>query len=250
MIKKFLKNNPIHRKIVPVFDILFLLRPTLFFPVWVMIVVGMAMAKMQFTEYPIWLVAFDVKVFILFIGFSFISASTFILNQIKDVDSDNVNKKLFIVGNKIKITKAELIMKISLGIGILSLIIVNFGILLIGLLLFLFWGVLYNLKPLEAKKKPIIGAVINAIAGFLLYFAGWVMAFSEEGIGFFSSINLDLFTSLSPYILCFIAVSLLTTIPDRKGDSDSGTAQPPVSHHPKTSHPGRRCPARQYRTRT
>jgi len=221
MIKKFLRDNPVHKNIVPIFDLFFLLRPPLFFPVWVMITVGMAMAKMQFTEHPIWIVEFDLKVLFMFIGFTFISSSAFILNQIKDIEGDKVNNKLFLVGNKIEVPKAELLMKILFVVGIISLIIAGFWISIIGLFLFLFWGILYNLQPVEGKRKPILGAVINAMAGFLLYLAGWTIVFTNENDGFFTKIGSDLFVTITPYILSFVSVSLLTTIPDRKGDSET-----------------------------
>ena len=45
MIKKFLKSHSIHKKIVPSLDFFMLLRPTLFFSVWVMICIGMYIAS-------------------------------------------------------------------------------------------------------------------------------------------------------------------------------------------------------------
>ena len=41
MIKNFLKSHPMHKKIAPLFDLLMISRPTLFFSVWVMICIGM-----------------------------------------------------------------------------------------------------------------------------------------------------------------------------------------------------------------
>ena len=88
MIKRFLKYHPIHKKLVSNLDIVFLLRPTLFFSIWVMVVMGMSSAQMNLITYPLWISAISLKTFFAFIGLSFICSSAFILNQIADVSVD------------------------------------------------------------------------------------------------------------------------------------------------------------------
>ena len=102
MLKKFLKSHPIHNKIVPSLDILMLFRPTLFFSVWVMTYIGMYISsilnnttKMNITEYNIYTI-------VLFAGISFVCAATFILNQISDIESDKINKKISYINPNFK----------------------------------------------------------------------------------------------------------------------------------------------------
>ncbi|MFQ6609539.1 MAG: UbiA family prenyltransferase, partial [Fidelibacterota bacterium] len=174
MIKKFIKQHPVHRKIVPIFDNLFLLRPTLFFPVWVMVTAGMTASIMNISRYQVWLHEIDIYTLALFIGITMTSGSTFIINQIMDVDGDALNNKLFLVGQFISVEKAKKIMYFTLIGGGILLIISGINNFIIGALVFLFWGYLYNIEPFHWKQKPILGMITNTIAGFLLYASGWV----------------------------------------------------------------------------
>ena len=94
MIKRFLKYHPVHKKFVPNLDIVFLLRPTFFFSVWVMVVIGMSSAQMYLVDYPLWITELSWRTFFAFLGLTFVCSSTFILNQIPDENNDGVNKIL------------------------------------------------------------------------------------------------------------------------------------------------------------
>ena len=85
MIKYFLKNHPIHKMIVPYLDIIFLIRPTLFFSVWVMVVIGMYSARVALFKRSVWLIEFSWETLFVFLGLTLTCASTFISNQIKDI---------------------------------------------------------------------------------------------------------------------------------------------------------------------
>ncbi|NQU68183.1 MAG: UbiA family prenyltransferase [Candidatus Marinimicrobia bacterium] len=228
MIKKFIKDHPLHKKIAPVFDALFLLRPTLFFPVWIMITAGMTASRMNISRYQVWLHDFDLSTLSLFIGITFISGGSFIINQIMDVDSDALNKKLFLVGKYIPVPAARKIMYLTLISGSIFLLISGIYNFLTGALLFLFWGYFYNIEPFHWKQKPILGMIANSAAGFLLYASGWLHVVASEGF----SLNEFAFGKMLiisiPYLLCYTAVSLLTTIPDIKGDEPTGSITFPV----------------------
>ena len=47
MIKNFLKNNPVHKKIVPYLDCFFLIMPTSFFVAWPLLCIGMYIPMFQ-----------------------------------------------------------------------------------------------------------------------------------------------------------------------------------------------------------
>ena len=109
MIKRFLKYHPVHKKLVPKLDIVFLLRPTLFFSVWVMVVIGMASAQMHLVGHPLWITELSWMTFLVFAGLTLVCSSAFILNQISDEESDVINKKLFLVGQYFSLEKINLV---------------------------------------------------------------------------------------------------------------------------------------------
>ncbi len=228
MIKKFFRDHPVHKKVASRFDTLFLLRPTLFFPVWLMLTVGMTAARMNISRYQVWIHDVDYITLALFIGITLISGATFIINQIMDRDSDELNKKLFIVGNSISVEKASKIQKLALALGIVLMIATGLWNFILGLLLYLFWGYLYNKEPFHFKLKPVLGMITNSIAGFILYASGWVYIYHRGGFSFSQFEWMDMVVISIPYLLCYTAVSLLTTIPDMKGDEPSGAITFPI----------------------
>ena len=68
MVKSFLQSHPVHKKIAPIFDRLFLVMPPLFFPIWVMVVIGMASAKINFNLDHLWITNISMEVLFVFIG--------------------------------------------------------------------------------------------------------------------------------------------------------------------------------------
>ena len=61
MVKNFFKNHPVHKKIIPYMDYIFLFKPTKFFLVWVLVCIGMYIAQVEVNIYPQWLSYFDYK---------------------------------------------------------------------------------------------------------------------------------------------------------------------------------------------
>ena len=211
MIKRFLKFHPIHKKIVKYFDALFILRPSLFFPVWIMIASGMISSSMQIERHRIWINEFNINTLLLFIGITIISGATFVINQMQDIESDEINGKLVLFKEKITKEGAVKVYKILFFMGLIILIPTGIVNIFLGILLFLFWGVLYNLQPFEYKQSPITGAIINLVAGLILFLIGWNVN---------ASINMNAFYLSIPYLLCFAAVSILTAVPDMPGDKE------------------------------
>ena len=180
MIKQFLKYHPVHKKLVPRLDIIFLLRPTLFFSVWVMVVVGMSSAQMHLISHPLWIAELSWQTFFAFVGLTFVCSSTFILNQISDVESDRINKKLFLVGQYFSPEQSQSIAKFLLTSGFIISIIANwFTTIILGGIYFV-WGIIYNQKPFIWKKKPILGWFANSIVGVLLFMIGWYLVMANQ----------------------------------------------------------------------
>ena len=222
MIKRFLKYHPVHKKFVPNLDIVFLLRPTFFFSVWVMVVIGMSSAQMYLVDYPLWITELSWRTFLAFLGLTFVCSSTFILNQIPDENNDGVNKKLFIIGKNISSEKSQSIANFLLFSGLVISLVANwFTAILVGCI-YLIWGIIYNQKPLNWKKKPILGWLANSIVGGLLFAVGWFLVMNDQLNYGIISLDISLFKYMLPYLLCFSSIALLTTLVDRNGDTDSG----------------------------
>ena len=225
MIKEFFKSHPIHKQIVIKFDTLFLLRPTLFFPVWIMLCAGMAVGTMTVDRYLIWRTDLDYKVFFVFLGITLISGAAFIINQIYDREGDQINRKLFLIGDHISPEIAEFRYKLIAGVGFFFLLMAGLKPLIYGVALFVFWGIFYNFKPFQFKQKAVLGMLINTIAGLTIFLTGWCIVDSDN----FAFSRFIFFVKYSfPYLLCFTAVSLLTTLPDMKGDRKTGSKTFPI----------------------
>lgn len=97
LLKKFIKTNNINKKITKLLDYFMLFRPTLFFSVWVMVCIGMYISSKINGNVQINILTYDTTTFALYIGISLVCGSCFILNQISDVQSDKINKKIFLL---------------------------------------------------------------------------------------------------------------------------------------------------------
>ena len=221
MIKNFLKNHKIHTKIVPFFDLFFLFRPIGFFVVWVMLCIGMYLASFFpssfFRENELFITNINFQTVLLFLGMSLLSSAICIINQIADKKSDGINKKLFLLNSKFSIEFAAKTKNILLVISFFIFLFLNWTILFVAFLIFIFSGYLYNQKPYELKKKPFLGLLCNIILGFLLSYVGFIHL-----VPFNFDFSLKFATLLLPYLISFSAVCILSDIPDIKGDKEDG----------------------------
>ena len=215
MLKKFLKSHPIHKKIVPSLDILMLFRPTLFFSVWVMTCIGMYISsilnnttKMNITEYNIYTI-------VLFAGISFVCAATFILNQISDIESDKINKKIFLLNGIIKPEKALTISKTVNILGFLMVLIIDWMVVIPLLSIFIIWGILYNHKKFNWKANPWLGLFANIICGYFLMLCG--MIYNRYDLEFYILL-ISSVKYIIPFIFAYSSIVLLANIPDKDGD--------------------------------
>ena len=220
MIKKFFKSHPIHKKIVPLFDSLMIIRPTLFFSVWVMVCIGMYIGmilKVGFGNIPMNVVEFSYRAFTIFFGISLVCASTFILNQLSDIDGDKINKKLLIVGNVLSEEKALTISKITAIIGFISIFFVSWIVGFPMLLLYLLWGRLYNHEKYNWKSNPWLGLLCNVSCGYFLILSG-ILYVNDSIVFLFSVISSSLIYTI-PFLFAYFSVVLLANIPDFEGDN-------------------------------
>lgn len=228
----------VHRLITKFVDCFFLLRFPLLAPVWTIFILGWICANVTLQPGGAFLgPSTDINRFQLWLvltGFSLIVASIYVVNQIVDVESDRINKKLFLLPNGIISIRSAWLLAIACAAG-------GFGIALqfnhTILLLFvasLLLGIAYNLPPLSLKNHAVGGVIANALGhGALTFLVGWYTA--HYPFGFTSDITISgLIASIAP-ALANGAVFLATTIPDAEGDNLTGKKTFCVQYGPRTT---------------
>jgi len=191
-------------------DYLFFLRPMLHLPVWTIAILGFFQISHSYSS----------RLGLLLLTSSAAASWAYILNQLSDIESDRLNRKLFFLPDNIIsplaariLAAAMFLLTMAGGFSLGSNIAVLF---MIGLLL----GCAYSIKPLSWKARPMAGFLTNAVAhGVLPFAAGYIAAGGEPLTGFLRSI---------PYFLAVGGVFIGTTIPDYDGDRISGKITPAV----------------------
>ena len=193
-------------------DYFFILRPTLFFPIWIMTLAGYSRFYV-FNGDKRWLsFTVDWMTVLNFLLITFISGGVFILNQLRDIETDKDNKKLFLISESfVQERQAKTIAFVIIFISLIIFFAENVHLFIINFVYVLFCGYLYNYRPFCWKDHPILGVFINVSGGLFLFLSGWIFA----GHGQWQA-----FVYVIPYLCAWGAVMLLTTIPDVKGDTN------------------------------
>lgn len=189
-----------------ILDLFFALRPTLLFPFWTLILAGVRLAggSRQPGTIP-WL--------LLSISLSSLFGLIYLLNQLRDVETDRCNRKLLLVSEGL-VPKSQLIV-LAVIMGIVSfggLYLSGFGNLgwWAGVF-FIIVGILYNWTPAALEYQPWGSLAAGLSTGWLLCRMGEAIAGEQAGL-----------MREAPYILAFASAWLLTELPDVKGDREAG----------------------------
>lgn len=211
------------KRIVRLFDFFFVLRPTLFFPVWTVFAAG------YLANHPAELNLFNgaagqdghvgtaVSPLLVACLLTLLMGGVFVLNQLHDVATDRQNKKLFLIAHghiSPLAAKVEAVLLVVIGVGAASVLGVEWGILFLGILILT--GVLYNCRPFTWKDRPWLGLVANAAGALLIFIAGWwagEIALRK---------TLRVVVHATPYMAAVSAVYLYTTLLDADGDRLTG----------------------------
>jgi chlorophyll synthase len=146
--------------------------------------------------------------------FALIVASSFIINQVFDVESDRLNEKNFLLGSGL-VSRGEavaLCAAVSAGAAAIALgsaePVREIG--LVGLAL----GFAYSVPPLRLKARPAADMLANGLGFGLVGFAlGWLALLPYSA---------DMLVRAAPYALAMCSIFLNTTIPDEPGDRSAG----------------------------
>ena len=189
-------------------DYFFVLRPTLFFPVWTVFLANYHANLVFETRVS------DPGVLNnpLLTGFltTMLMGSAFILNQLADIVSDRENDKLFIVARG-HISRSSAISEatILLSLAILMAFYIDYKLGLIFMVTYVITGIFYNFKPFAWKNKPVLGVFANFLGGLSVSAMGWIAAGAMTWKFAFYAL---------PYAFGLVSVYFLTTLADIKGD--------------------------------
>ncbi|MBU1652164.1 UbiA family prenyltransferase [bacterium] len=189
------------------FDAFFILRPTLFFPSWTFFLAGYTRGSG------------DAALFLMAWIAAALGAS-FLLNQLSDRREDQINRKLLSHWSDLlsyRFLAIELIVLITFVIA--GGVVAGAELSFLLALFFIVAGFLYNFPPFRLKARPILGIVSCSVGIWI----GYLMGARAAGLPYSTAAMSGL-----AYAIAGGAVSLLTHIPDLKGDQLTGASTFPV----------------------
>lgn len=187
------------------FDYFFILRPLILIPAWNFLLIGSYLASRQGR------LTFDLILGLVI--YTFVLGGVYILNQVMDIETDRLNKKLFLLSSGYVTVKAACVEMVVLWI-IAILLSFRFGsafLILVGVSIIM--GIMYSLPPIKLKGKPVIDTLANGIGYGMINFAvGWLL---------YRSFEWSMFLRFLPYFLSISAVFINTTVVDIEGDRNA-----------------------------
>jgi 4-hydroxybenzoate polyprenyltransferase len=208
-----------------ILDCFFLLRIPLLVPVWTILLLGLIIGSSHARIGGLFAGATTLSPFAWWgiIGFSLIVASIYVVNQIVDIESDRINRKLFLLPHGfISVPTAWALAALCAGTGIMiSVFVMSSTVIAILFIASLLLGALYNLPPIQLKNSALGGITANALGhGMLAFLVGWFISCYDEPFTL-SQVLTGLVSGCAP-MLANAAVYLATTIPDADGDRTTG----------------------------
>lgn len=210
-------------------DYLAVIRPTLLFPVWTLLLLGHYRSadlsgawssNPRLLNFAIVLTpCLEITETILL--FSMLMGAVYIVNQIADAPTDNLNDKLYLVAQGYVDVKSLIIEAALLTIG--SIILssywfrnVRFYLPLIITSIILGW--IYSVPPVRLKSRPILDLLANSIGyGTIAFSLGWISV-ANPSLRSRTCFSIQTLSNSLPYLLCVGATFINTTLPDIKGD--------------------------------
>lgn len=199
------------------FDYVFLVRPTLMYPIWIYFLCGFWSGQ----RWPVVAHVTTLHAVMIGTGLTLVMAAVSIFNQIRDAETDRINRKLFLICDghvPVRTAYIEALICGLLGVAIGWMAELRAGVML-AFALFMA-GYLYSFPPARMKDRPIGGLLVNGFGGLIVFILGWI---SAGGAGWFPLRSLTYFGGFS-------AVMLNTTMPDMKGDRETGKITFPVKY--------------------
>ncbi len=214
-------------------DYLFITRPILFFPGWITLMAGFLAARgdnrliFDLLSGRLNPTFWNRSLGLTMVSFAAAMGASFILNQLQDVESDQKNKKLFLIGEKYLSRNAAIGESVLLiAISLLLSLFLNWKILLLNGLFVMITGYLYNYPPFQCKNRPYSGLFLNMLMGWIAFALGWTLT---------ANFTWKFILASLPYLFLNTGLYLLTTLPDIDGDRASGKETVGVKFGSKTT---------------
>ena len=204
------------KKILKPFDYLFVLRPMLFFPGWSTLLAGYFISRKAgiYSNLSEIAAVNNKTVILLLFLFAAAMGAGFLLNQLKDIESDRKNKKLFIISEGHISVKAVIIETAFLIVSaLLAALFVNNYVFWLTAAFIIVTGYIYNYRPFCFKDSPLKSLLANTAMGWLAFAAGWAANLEPDWQIIIDSL---------PYLCINTALYFYTTLPDLEGDKSSG----------------------------
>lgn len=195
--------------VLKLLDYLFVLRPTLFFPAWTFALVG-SYAAMRFSGS--WQPLGLFNGLMIYSLYTLTVGAVYLINNIIDRHNDETNNKVFLISESY-IPPRRALVYLYLILIFTTIVALLYSIDLFWWFtgIFLFWGVVYSVPPFSLKDRPIGGVLTSVISGFGLFGFGWFLYAPHGGF--------QVWWYSLPYVIAWVSISMLTTIPDSHGDS-------------------------------
>lgn len=199
-------------RIVKLFDYVFVLRPTLFLPVWTGFATGYFAAERVLASVTHLGAASQSNGALVVLGWlTLLMGSSYILNQLCDIETDQRNGKLFLISeHHVSIPAAWVELLLLLVVSVAAAWQYDGMMAGLFIVIFVFTGVVYSVYPFQWKDRPLLGVFANCAGAIMVFYAGWW------------TLHQDMLAPLqhaAPYGLAVAAVYLYTTLLDLKGDA-------------------------------
>jgi len=212
MVKNFLLHHSIHKRIVPFLDFIFLIRPTFYFLIWGVIVLGMITMNLCFDNNFYWDLNFSIKTLAIFSLITLLIGSAFIIMQI----DPNNNPYSLLEESFYSLSLRQSISNKLFIFSIIMLLFLNWLIAVSCFCIFYLLGISFKQKPINWHYNPYVACLIFLFISILLYFIGCLIVFDYSGFENFNfSIDAFIFRFLS-YVFTFSSIILLIIINDMK----------------------------------
>tara|TARA_B110000014_G_scaffold139471_1_gene96676 strand:+ start:1952 stop:2992 length:1041 start_codon:yes stop_codon:yes gene_type:complete len=218
MIKKFLKEHSMHKKIVGMIDAPFIFNLPYFFILWMVFVWGMAASyySVGINDSLYFLTSFNFKPFLFFLGLSFFLGALNIKNQLDDLscildwkksnDSYNVDLNyLYVCPNFISSKSSEIYYYSSILIGAIMIAFFSFWCLM-PLFVYAFLNLFFYKTVISTSsfKIFVFRCSFRLINVLLLFLSGWI---------YFGNLNLlNIIAYIPLFIMAVLPILLINEV--------------------------------------
>lgn len=207
-------NDTKQPKVFHILDYVAVLRPTLLFPVWTLLLLGYHHGRMSPAAPEIHQ---PLQLWGTLCLYSLLMGAVYIINQIADRETDAHNDKLYLVAQgyvKLRILKWQVGLLLAFSMLLSLFIFRKNPAYLTLILLSISLGFAYSVRPIRLKGIPIADLCTNALGyGSIAFLVGWTTL---------TPISVEAICRSFPYLFSVAAAFVNTTLPDIKGDSASG----------------------------